>query len=84
MSYYIRVAIIAIIVILIAKFLFHAKGKELIGIIVNAIVGFIVIWLINYTGLISIPLNIVTSLVVGILGIPGVVILILLVLLGII
>lgn len=81
---YLKIAIIALIVIVIAKFIFHVKGKELIGLIVNAIVGFIVIWLINYTGLISIPLNIVTSLVVGVLGIPGVIILVLLVLLGVI
>ena len=81
---YIQIAVIALVVILIAKFLFHVKGKELIGLIVNALVGFIVIWLINYTGLISIPLNIVTSLVVGVLGVPGVIILVLLVLFGII
>ncbi len=81
---YLKILIIALIVILVAKFLFHVKGKELIALIVNALVGFLVIWLINYTGLITIPLNIITSLVVGVFGIPGVIVLIVLVLIGVI
>ncbi len=81
---YLKILIIALIVIVVAKFLFHVKGKELIALIVNAIVGFLIIWLINLTGLITIPLNIITSLVVGIFGVPGVIVLILLVIFGVI
>lgn len=81
---YLKIAIIALVVILIAKFLLHLDGKKLIGLIVNAIVGLIVLWLINLTGLIALPINIITCLLVGIFGLPGVILLVLLVLAGII
>lgn len=81
---YLKIAAIALIVILIAKFLFHLNGKKLVSLIVNAIVGLIILWLINLTGLITLPINIITCLLVGIFGVPGVILLILLVLLGII
>ena len=81
---YLMIIGIALVVILLSKFLFHVDGSKLVGLIVNAIIGFAILWLINYTGLVSIPLNIITSLVVGILGLPGVVILIILALLGVI
>ena len=81
---YLMIIGIALVVILLSKFLFHVDGSKLAGLIVNAIIGFAILWLINYTGLVSIPLNIVTSLVVGILGLPGVILLIVLALLGVI
>ena len=81
---YLKIAIIALIVILIAKFLLHLDGKKLIGLIVNAIVGLIVLWIINLTGLIALPINIITCLLVGVFGLPGVILLVLLVLAGII
>ena len=43
----------------------------------------IALWLINLTGLVSIPINIVTCLVVGIFGVPGTIVLIVLALLGV-
>ena len=81
---YLMIIAIALVVILLSKFLFHVDGSKLIGLIINAVIGFVILWLINYTGLVSIPLNIVTSLVVGVFGLPGVVLLIILALLGVI
>ena len=81
---YLKIAAIALIVILIAKFLFHFDGKKLVSLIVNAIVGLVVLWLINLTWLITLPINIITCLLVGIFGLPGVILLIILVLIGII
>ena len=78
------IILVALAVILLSKFLFHVDGSKLIALIINAIIGFAILWLINYTGLVSIPLNIITSLIVGILGLPGVVLLIILALLGVI
>jgi inhibitor of the pro-sigma K processing machinery len=80
---YLMILGIAIVVILLSKFLFNVDGSKLIALIVNALIGFAILWLINYTGLVSIPINIVTALVVGILGLPGALILIILALLGI-
>ncbi len=81
---YLMIILIALAVILLSKFLFHVDGSKLIALIINAVIGFAILWLINYTGLVSIPLNIITSLVVGILGLPGVVLLIILALLWVI
>lgn len=81
---YLKIALIALVVILIAKFLFNLSGRKLLGIIINAIIGLAILWLINLTGLIYLPINIVTCLLVGIFGVPGVILLIILVLVGII
>ena len=85
--HYLQIIIVAAIVLLLAKFIFKVNTKRLIELIVNIILGIVVIWLINTFGSslgISIPLNFITALVVGVLGIPGVIILILLNLIGII
>lgn len=84
MAQYLPLIIIIAVALLIAKFVLHLGGKTLIGLIINAIVGFLVLWVINWTGIIAIPINIITSLVVGILGLPGLLILIVLKLLHII
>jgi inhibitor of the pro-sigma K processing machinery len=80
---YLMILGIALVVILLCKFLFHVDGSILVGLIVNAIIGFAILWLINYTGLVSIPINIITALIVGIFGLPGVVVLIILALIGV-
>ena len=80
---YLKIVLVALVVVLIAKFLFHLDLKKVIGLAVNAVIGLIVLWIINYTGLVSIPINIITFLVVGILGVPGTVLLIILALLGV-
>lgn len=84
---YIQIIIIAIVVLLLAKFVLNLNIKRIIELIINILLGIIVLWLINRFGGslgISIPINIITALVVGILGLPGVIILLLLNLIGII
>ena len=54
-----------------------------IGLIVNALIGMVVLWVINWTGIVSIPINIITCLVVGIFGVPGTIVLVVLSLLGV-
>ena len=80
---YLKIAGIAILVILAAKFILHLDLKKVIGIAINALIGMIALWLINLTGLVSIPINIITCLVVGIFGVPGTIVLIVLSLLGV-
>ncbi len=75
---YLKIAVIALVVILLAKYVFKINGKKLVALIVNALIGLAVLWLINWTGLVSIPLNIITVLVAGIFGAPGVLILLIL------
>ena len=84
---YLTIILTAIVVILLAKFVFHVSLKRIVELIINVLLGILVLWLINKFGGslgISIPINIVTGLVVGLLGLPGVIILLLLNLIGII
>ncbi len=81
---YFTMFLVAVIVILLAKFVLNLNLSKIIGLIINAIIGFIILWLINKTGLVSIPMNIITYIIAGALGVPGVIILVLLALIGII
>ncbi len=81
---YFTMFLVAIIVILLAKFVLNLNLSKIIGLIINAIIGFIILWLINKTGLVTIPMNIITYIIAGALGVPGVIILVLLALIGII
>ncbi len=75
---YLKIAVIALIVILIAKYVFKISGKKITALIINSLIGLAVLWLINWTELVSIPLNWVTVLITGIFGAPGVIVLVLL------
>lgn len=84
---YLTIILTAIVVLLLAKFVFHVSLKRIIELVINILLGIVVLWLINKFGGslgISIPINIITGLVVGVLGLPGVIILLLLNLIGII
>jgi len=84
---YLYIIIIGIIVLAVAKFILNFKVRKLIGLILNIILGIIVLWLVNAFGGalgIAIPINIITALVVGLGGLPGVILLIILSLVGII
>ncbi len=84
---YITIILAALVVILVAKFVLGFNPKRVLELIINAILGLVILWLLNTFGAslgINIPLNIITALVVGVLGVPGVIILVLLNLSGII
>ena len=84
MSNYLVLIIAALVVLAIAKFILHLSVGKIIGLAFNALIGFVVLYVINLTGLVSVPLNIVTSLVAGVFGLPGVIVLIILAFMGII
>ena len=70
--------IIAIAVLFIVLKILSLPMKLIIKLVLNGLVGGVVIWLINLIGAsfgFAITLNWITALVVGILGIPGVIIL---------
>ncbi len=64
------VAIIAVVLVL---KLLGKSMKVILGVLINALVGGVIIWLLNLLGL-GIALNWLTALLVGVLGIPGVII----------
>ena len=80
---YLKIVGIALLVIVALKLILHLDLKKVIGLIVNALIGMVVLWIINWTGIVSIPINIITCLVVGIFGVPGTIVLIILSLLGV-
>ncbi len=85
--HYLTIILIAAVILLLAKYVFHVNAKRLIELLINSLIGIIVLWLLNKFGGslgISIPINFITAIVVGILGFPGVIILLLLNLIGII
>ena len=65
--------------ILVLKFFFSQIGC-LMKIVVNSLSGFVCLWLLNlisaYTGIVF-EINFVTALLVGFLGIPGIILLVL-------
>ena len=78
---YLTMIIVAIVVLAVAKFLLNFNFKRIIELIINTILGIIVLWLINKFGGsygIYIPINFVTAIIVGVLGLPGVVLLLIL------
>ena len=84
---YITIILAALVVILVAKFVLGFNPRRVLELIINAVLGLVILWLLNTFGAslgINIPLNIITALVVGVLGVPGVIILVLLNLSGII
>ena len=52
--------------------------KLIIKLLINALIGGVILFLINLTGLIAIDITWISALIVGFLGIPGVIIVILL------
>ena len=52
--------------------------KIIVKLLVNAFLGGVILYLINLTGIIALNINWITSLIVGFLGIPGVIIVIIL------
>lgn len=52
--------------------------KIIIKLLINALIGGVVLYLINLTGLIALDINWITSLIVGFLGLPGVIVVIIL------
>ena len=82
-----KISLLGIIVValvlmyLLGSFAFCALG--LLGaVIINSIVGFVLLWIVNLIG-IDIPINVLTILLVAVFGLLGLAILALLALLGV-
>lgn len=69
------ILIAAAVWILIA--LFKKPIKFIVKMLVNTLVGFLILFLLNLLGL-DIELNFINALITGVLGIPGVIILLIL------
>lgn len=84
---YLYIIFVGLLVLAIAKFVLNIKVRKLVGLIANILLGIVVLWLVNTFGGsvgIYVPINIITILVVGLGGLPGVILLIVLSLTGVI
>ncbi|KAF5073459.1 SigmaK-factor processing regulatory protein BofA [anaerobic digester metagenome] len=82
--------LLALILVIVLAFVLYKAVKSVTGLIINAVVGVILLWLINLLDLMQllgqpddIPINIITVLICAIGGIFGVIITVVLHLLGI-
>lgn len=66
---------IGLLILCIITRIFTLPLRVLWKCIYNSIIGAIVIYVINFLGIVYIPLNFFTALIAGVLGIPGVIIL---------
>lgn len=75
--------ILLIVAVLVGVFLLKlifGSIKKIIGLVINSIFGVILLMIVNYFGAyfgITVGINILTALLAGILGIPGVILIIL-------
>ncbi len=79
----IEFGIIAILVILLVIFIIFKFGKLIIGLILNSILGLIAIYLVNTIFDLGILYNLITIIIVAIFGLPAVLVIIILKLIGI-
>lgn len=69
---------LALILVIALAFILYKTVKSVTGLIINAVVGVILLWLINFLGLMQlagrpdIPINILTVLICAIGGVFGV------------
>ena len=67
----------AVMVLCIILKIISIPVKIIVKLLINALIGGVVLFLINLTGLITLNITWITALIVGFLGIPGVIIVIL-------
>ncbi len=79
---YLYVVLVAAVLLIVLKYVFNVSLKTLGELLLNIVVGIIVLWIINRfggaIGIPNIPINFLTALIVGVLGLPGVLLLLIL------
>ena len=69
--------IVAVAIVLLILKVLGKSVKFLIGVLVNAAIGFIVLFLLNLLGL-GVAVNWISALIVGFLGVPGLILVLIL------
>lgn len=85
---YVIIAAIGIIVFIVARFVLNLNSEKIASLILNIVSGVFALWLVNNYGSniglhIHIPINYITAIVVGLTGLPGVIVLAILNVLGV-
>lgn len=69
--------LIALFVLVLVIKLLHKSTKVVVGFLINALVGAVILWVLNIFGL-GIAITWLSAAIVGIFGIPGVIVLLVL------
>ena len=83
------IAFLALVLVVVVAFVLYRTVKSVTGLIINAVVGVILLWLIDVLNLMSlvgrpdIPINLITVLICAVGGVFGVLVTVVLHLLGI-
>lgn len=73
-------AVVGILAVILVVWLFRKPLKWIFKLLLNALIGYVALMLLNYFGGnfgISLPVNWFNAIVVGVLGLPGVILLLL-------
>ena len=76
------IILIAIILMIVLKRVFHINLNWVYYLIINIVIGVALIWFINLSGVLFIPFTVFSKTVTGIFGVPGVMCLSLMALVG--
>ena len=76
-------AIILLLLIFLVLYIIFAIGKTLVGLLANVVLGFISIFILNALFSLGLPFDLLTIIITALLGLPGVLIIVVLKLLGI-
>jgi hypothetical protein len=79
---YLKILGIAVVVLLIAKFIIKLGIKEILGMAINVVISIVVLYLINLSGFITIEINWLTILLIAILGLPGLILIVIYTIVG--
>ncbi len=74
-------AVLAAFAVLVVLRLFSAPLRLALKLLINTLLGFVLLWLLNAAGLLaklSLGLNLFNALIIGALGVPGLALLVLL------
>lgn len=74
MLYFFICFLVIILVLIILAKIFKFTLKTIIKLVLNILIGLLVIWLLNYIPGVDIPFEWWSGLIVGFLGVPGAII----------
>ena len=77
MSPLVSTVVAVILVLLIAKILFKST-KAIVGFLINTVIGFVILWVLNTLFHVGIVVNWVTAAIVGLFGVPGLIVVLIL------
>ena len=66
------IIIFVIIAIILLKLVFHVNFNWVYYLLINMVLGVMLIWFINLSGVLFIPFTFFSKITTGILGVPGV------------